>query len=84
MLSILETLRYVRVTFPAFACVVKSVRQTKRTVSRERPLGGSHFGTVDDGPLAESCPPPRRQHPNLGHCLAKHLRGRLDLPVGHG
>jgi hypothetical protein len=46
MLSILEKLRCVRMTFPAFACVVKSVRQTKPTVSRERPLRDSYFGTV--------------------------------------
>ena len=63
MLSILETLRYVRVTFPAFACVVKSVRQTKRTVNRERPHRGSHFGTVDDGfwPVSDGQPGPTRR-----------------------
>jgi hypothetical protein len=58
MLSILETLRYVHVTFPVFACVVKSVRQTKRTVSRKRPLRGSHFGTIDDGFWPVSNPGP--------------------------
>ena len=58
MLSILETLRYVHVTFPVFACVVKSARQTKRTVSRKRPLRGSHFGTVDDGFWPVSNPGP--------------------------
>ena len=46
MLSILEKLRCVRMTFPAFACVVKSVRQTKPTVSCERPLRDCYFGTV--------------------------------------
>ena len=46
MLSILEKLRCVRMTFPAFACVVKSVRQIKPTVSRERPLRDSYFRTV--------------------------------------
>jgi hypothetical protein len=35
MLSLLKSLRYVRVRFPPFACVVKSMRQTKRTVNGE-------------------------------------------------
>jgi hypothetical protein len=81
MLSILETLRYVRMTSPAFACVLKSARQTMYIVSRGRPLRNRYFSAIAGSywPAGNHCRRPVVIFHRLCSRLDQAVRSRWSL-----